>query len=520
MRPGGRPSPLQLGFCANLLWVALLLTAPKDSEQGPHERRLLADLLANYNTLERPVLNESEPLILSFGLTLQQIIDVDEKNQIVTTNVWLNLDEKNQLIITNIWLTLDWIDVNLRWNPKDYGGVQDLRIPPNKIWKPDVLMYNSADEKFDGTYPTNVVVRSNGSCNYIPPGIFKSTCKIDITWFPFDDQKCDLKFGSWTYHGYQLDLRVNSEEGGDLSTYIPNGEWDLIAVPGVRNVREYACCPEPYIDITYTIHIRRRTLYYGFNLIIPCVLISSMTLLGFTLPPDTGERLTLGVTILLSLTVFMLQLAETMPPTSDAVSIIGTYFACIMIMVAFSVVMTVVVLNYHHRNQETTEMPAVIRQVFLVWLPWLLRMEPPGQKATRRSLFLSNKMKELELKERSSRSLLANVLDIDDDFRTANSAAAASECHARSSFLAGGGGGGGGASTVHACVHSSRELNLILRELRYITSRMRKDEQEREVVGEWKFAAMVVDRVCLIIFSAFTIISTCACLFSAPHLVA
>ncbi|KAH6932566.1 hypothetical protein HPB50_007611 [Hyalomma asiaticum] len=47
-----------------------------DSEQGAHERRLLTDLLANYNTLERPVLNESEPLILSFGLTLQQIIDV------------------------------------------------------------------------------------------------------------------------------------------------------------------------------------------------------------------------------------------------------------------------------------------------------------------------------------------------------------------------------------------------------------------------------------------------------------
>ncbi|XP_037509764.1 neuronal acetylcholine receptor subunit alpha-7 [Rhipicephalus sanguineus] len=503
MRPsnGGLP-PLQLGFCADLLWIAVLLTAPQDSEQGPHERRLLADLLANYNTLERPVLNESEPLILNFGLTLQQIIDVDEKNQ---------------LIITNIWLTLEWIDVNLRWNPKEYGGVQDLCIPPNKIWKPDVLMYNSADEKFDATYPTNVVVRSNGSCKYMPPGIFKSTCKIDITWFPFDDQKCKLKFGSWTYHGYQLDLRVKSEEGGDLSSYIPNGEWDLIGVPGVRNVLEYACCPEPYIDITYTIHIRRRTLYYGFNLIIPCVLISSMTLLGFTLPPDTGERLTLGVTILLSMTVFMLQLAETMPPTSDAVSIIGTYFACIMIMVAFSVVMTVVVLNYHHRNQETTEMPALIRTVFLVWLPWLLRMEPPGQKVNRRSLFLNNKMKELELKERSSRSLLANVLDIDDDFRTANRAAA-SNCHGtRTPYL---GGGGGGESTVHACVHSSRELNLILRELRFITSRMRKDEQEREVDGEWKFAAMVVDRVCLIIFSAFTITSTCACLFSAPHLVA
>lgn len=58
-------------------------------------------------------------------------------------------------------------------------------------------IFCSADEEFDSTYQTNVVVRSNGSCSYLPPGIFKSTCKIDITWFPFDDQKCELKFGSW-----------------------------------------------------------------------------------------------------------------------------------------------------------------------------------------------------------------------------------------------------------------------------------------------------------------------------------
>jgi len=66
----------------------------------------------------------------------------------------------------------------------------------------------SADEGFDGTYPTNVVVRNNGSCLYVPPGIFKSTCKIDITWFPFDDQRCEMKFGSWTYDGFQVHLYV------------------------------------------------------------------------------------------------------------------------------------------------------------------------------------------------------------------------------------------------------------------------------------------------------------------------
>lgn len=47
-----------------------------DSEEGMHERKLLNNLLRNYNPLERPVAVESEPLNVTFGLTLQQIIDV------------------------------------------------------------------------------------------------------------------------------------------------------------------------------------------------------------------------------------------------------------------------------------------------------------------------------------------------------------------------------------------------------------------------------------------------------------
>lgn len=133
---------------------------------------------------------------------------------------------------------------------------------------------------------------------------------------------------------------------------------DISGVPGKRNELYYNCCPEPYIDITFVIIIRRRTLYYFFNLIVPCVLIASMAVLGFTLPPDSGEKLSLGVTILLSLTVFLNMVAETMPATSDAVPLLGTYFNCIMFMVASSVVSTILILNYHHRNADTHEMSA------------------------------------------------------------------------------------------------------------------------------------------------------------------
>ncbi|XP_046403890.1 neuronal acetylcholine receptor subunit alpha-7 isoform X1 [Ischnura elegans] len=534
----------------------LLLLLPQGSIQGPHEKRLLNYLLSTYNTLERPVSNESEPLEVKFGLTLQQIIDVDEKNQ---------------LLITNIWLSLEWNDYNLRWNDSEYGGVRDLRITPNKIWRPDVLMYNSADEGFDGTYHTNVVVRHNGSCLYVPPGIFKSTCKIDITWFPFDDQHCDMKFGSWTYDGNQLDLVLNSEEGGDLSDFITNGEWHLLGMPGKKNTITYQCCPEPYVDVTFTIQIRRRTLYYFFNLIVPCVLISSMALLGFTLPPDSGEKLTLGVTILLSLTVFLNLVAETLPQVSDAIPLLGTYFNCIMFMVASSVVLTVVVLNYHHRTADIHEMPHWIKCVFLQWLPWILGMSRPGKKITRKTILMSNRMKELELKERSSKSLLANVLDIDDDFRhggtlqsnSAAASAAVASAPATSLFRGVSSSGSGlavsaaGSGTIPGpgaftatpddaasaaaaaaavaaaaaasaasrrlspppCALTQRELQAILRELQFITNRMRKADEEAELISDWKFAAMVVDRFCLIVFTLFTVIATVAVLLSAPHII-
>lgn len=83
----------------------------------------------------------------------------------------------------------------------------------------------SADERFDATFHTNVLVNASGYCQYIPPGILKSTCYIDVRWFPFDVQKCDLKFGSWTHNGWLLDLQMLDV---DTSTYIPNGEWDLV----------------------------------------------------------------------------------------------------------------------------------------------------------------------------------------------------------------------------------------------------------------------------------------------------
>ena len=64
-----------------------------------------------------------------------------------------------------------------------------------------------------------------------------------------------------------------------------------------------------------------------------------------------------------------------------------------------------------------------------------------------------------------------------------------------------------------------RELSLILKEIRVITDKIRDDEDTANIENDWKFAAMVLDRVCLITFTFFTIVATVAVLLSAPHII-
>lgn len=63
---------------------------------------------------------------------------------------------------------------------------------------------------------------------------------------------------------------------GDVSNYQTNGEFDLVDFEAIYHTEYYSCCPEPYPDITYIIKMKRRPLFYVFNLILPCLLINGI----------------------------------------------------------------------------------------------------------------------------------------------------------------------------------------------------------------------------------------------------
>ena len=62
----------------------------------------------------------------------------------------------------------------------------------------------SADGNYEVTIMTKAQLHYTGKVVWNPPAIYKSSCDIDVEFFPFDYQECFLKFGSWTYDGFMV----------------------------------------------------------------------------------------------------------------------------------------------------------------------------------------------------------------------------------------------------------------------------------------------------------------------------
>ncbi|KAE9417630.1 hypothetical protein Angca_002396, partial [Angiostrongylus cantonensis] len=325
---------------------------------------LYSSLLADYEKEVRPASRHDHPINVTFVFSLTQIIDVDERNQILTTNAWVHQH---------------WFDYKLVWDPRLYGNLTRIHIPHEKIWRPDVILYNNADSQYTkSVMSTDVIVDYLGNVSWSMAAIFKSSCPLDVKHYPFDRQICTLSYGSWAYDGSKIDLLLISGKG-DQSNYMMSTEWDLLQISAEKSSVVYSCCPDaPYPFVNIHISIERRPMFYVFNLILPCVLISGIALLGFYMPSDSGEKVTLGITSLLSTTVFLMLVAEGMPPTSEALPLIGIYYIVTIFLVSLATAMTVFTLNIHHQGVHGCAVPPILQKIVFRYLARVLfvRIDP------------------------------------------------------------------------------------------------------------------------------------------------
>lgn len=327
-----------------LIAVIFHLFSHVDSFDENAESRLLEHIFQNNSIYSRPVLDVASPVKVKLGIELVQLVMVDERSQRITTKLWLRQSWTNELI---------------KWNPRDWGGVDVVNVNAEKVWKPDLLLYNNAEDSFSGgtdKFKTLVTVNQNGTHHWYSPATYISTCQMNVREFPFDTQKCKLKFGSWVFDAKKI---VLSSDNSPFITekYLNSSEWDIISMSSKLNTVHYDCCPHPYLDLTFTFVMRRRSLYYVFNIIAPCIVLVLIVLFCFLLPVKSGERLTLNITVMLSLAIFLQFLSQLLPKTADSTPILSIFYMTLLAESGLALIMTIFILAVHHKGEEKGALP-------------------------------------------------------------------------------------------------------------------------------------------------------------------
>ncbi|KRX85198.1 Acetylcholine receptor subunit beta-type unc-29 [Trichinella sp. T6] len=450
------------------------------------EDRLMIDLFRGYNSLVQPIANaNSTPLLLRFGLQLILLI---------------NLDEKNQIMHTNVWLTLKWYDFQMRWNPVNYGEIRQIRVATDKVWLPDIVLFNNADGNYEVSYHSNVVIDHDGKMLWVPPAIYKSSCIIDVEYFPFDEQVCTLLFGSWTYNEREIILSFNDGvEGVDLQDYSFSSIWDIIEAPAVLTRQKSR--------IEFRIRVRRKSLFYTVVLIIPTVLMAFLSMMVFYLPACAGEKITLTINVLLSLVVFLLLVSKILPPTSSTIPLMAKYLLLTFLLNIITILVTVIIINVFFRGPTTHRMPQWVRHTFLDFLPKMLMMKRPKRVSKQPyygcvDTFRRNNASRLNVPQPQPSYLDANEsIQAVPQYSVPDHQSSESFAYCQ---LAG-------------QYPLTREACKAIEAIEYISEHLRTDEEYQSVREDWKYVAMVIDRLLLYIFFGVTLGGTVGVLLSAPN---
>ena len=173
----------------------------------------------------------------------------------------VRFDEIEETLVAAAWLSLSWHDQFLMWSENQkYENITDIYLKQENIWRPDVVLLNTVEDyELLGSDDRLVEVSSDGDVLWEPGHRFRSACSPNINKYPFDTQKCILKFSTWTH----VDSIVTFESESDeiiLDDFEENGEWKIISSRTESRIFYSDDYGLPQFIVTLTFQ-RRRTYY-------------------------------------------------------------------------------------------------------------------------------------------------------------------------------------------------------------------------------------------------------------------
>lgn len=231
-------------------------------------------------------------------------------------------------------------------------------------------------------------------------------------------------------------------------------------------------------------NLKRKPLFYVMNMLFPCLLITFVATFGFMLPPDSGEKVNLSITVLLSLAVFQLIVLETIPASGDSAPYIGIFFMLSMVLVGLSCLMTVIVLKTHYKGNHGLKMPRWVRLFILMPLSRVtcIKIEPKSlhhqhTKEVKKERYtykngMINNVTFSELKQQEETSALSNN----------------GPCKLQSQIQI--------------------RLDSIAESVNVISSYVTEQDEQSEYEREWVVLAQVFDRLFVVIYLCLNLIAS------------
>ena len=309
---------------------------------------LRSKVLKGYDKTIRPLLNQAD--VIHVNITYD-IGGIQQINEIEGT------------MMVSVQFTYTWIDERINWTPKDYNNTNSILLPVTSVWMPEIIAAAQSDISLDSSL-TNVRYFPSGHAYLRNPIITISTaCAINIKFYPFDTQQCLIGFVLRDYFSIEVVLHaVNTE--APLLYPVENGIWELVKTEANANGLVYYV-----INLTVT----RKPTFVVIIVIVPVMLLSLMCIMVFLLPPESGERMSYSITLLLALVVFLTIVSDNIPKTSSPLSLLSYFIGLHVLLSAFITLATILNLRLYYRDDQVA-VPS--------WLCYCCRKRATGQQNT------------------------------------------------------------------------------------------------------------------------------------------
>jgi len=298
------------------------------------EAKLHEDMFRNYNPKVRPVTDPKSVLEVVVQMYFLRISDLSEKNQVLTSSIWMDIRWRDQLLF---------------WNESEHGGVEYILAVKEKIWTPDLLIQNEIGNKREigETTLNDPIVLSTGEVTWWPGKEIKTTCKVDSTKYPFDAQYCEIEISKWYSNDNTLNVTFMTKKI-DLAHYEQNEEWEVLGTD-VKKVVHFEAS-QNFSRIKYGLMLRRRPLFYVLNVMVPLVILSALNQICFLLPIESGEKIGMCMSIFLTFVVFLTLISDTLPQSSIHIPLFGGYLVFQLIISGLIIGLEVFVLHVYHEQ--------------------------------------------------------------------------------------------------------------------------------------------------------------------------